>query len=101
MISYKEETEALQILDKFGEVQELNLSSDWDQKLMIRINEAKKSGNSKVYFSTLSILIILMVLFNAGIVLRIINNADYHTVSQAIEYNTLSKELFINPISNN
>jgi len=101
MNSQKVEIEALQILDKFEELQELTPSADWDQSLMSRIIQSKQSTRSKIYLSSLSVLVVLVILFNAGFVLKTVINSDSRTVSHMEEYHTLSKELFINQIPNN
>jgi len=101
MNSQKVEIEALQILDKFEDLPELTPSADWDQSLMRRIVQSKQSTRSKVYFSSLSILVVLVILFNAGFVMKTVINSDNPTASHTEEYQILSKELFINPIPNN
>ena len=101
MNSQKVEIEALQILDKFEELPELTPSADWDQSLMSRIIQSKQSTRSKIYLSSLSALVVFVILFNAGFVIKAVRNSDNPTVSHTEEYHTLSRELFINPIPNN
>lgn len=101
MNSQKVEIEALQILDKFEELPELTPSADWDQSLMSRIIQSKQSTRSKIYLSSLSALVVFVILFNAGFVMKDVRNSDNPTVSHTEEYHTLSRELFVNPIPNN
>jgi len=101
MNSQKVEIEALQILDKFEGLPGLTTSTDWDRSLMNRIVRSRQSTRSKIYLSSLSVLVVVVILLNVGFFLKTVRNSDYPTISHTEEYRTLSKELFINPILNN
>jgi hypothetical protein len=101
MNTRKVEIEALHILDKFDRLPEITTSSDWDRTLMARLVQSKQSTRSKIYLSTLSVLVVFVILFNAGFVFNTIHNSYSRRLSHTEVYHTLSKELFINQIPNN
>jgi hypothetical protein len=98
MSSRKVEIEASQILDKFEGLPAIASSAGWEQSLMNRLVQEQQPKRFKHHISSLSVLVTLLLVINAGLVLNTLRHDDVPTINHAEDYHTISRELLINPI---
>ena len=96
-----EETGAIKILEKFEEMAILVPSAGWDESLMNKITHSRSSPTSKNTFSSLGVLIAVVLLCNVAFVLLTLRNTKIPNTAHSEDYRPLASELLINPISAN
>ncbi len=96
-----EETEALKFLERFDELPNFTTTAGWDDSLMRKIAQSKSSPVVRNYFPALGVFVAAVLLFNVGFMLQTLRSTKSRYSVYSEDYRTLSKELFINPISAN
>lgn len=90
----------LQKLDEFDAIETIHPTAEWNNSLMNKLSSSKRNkrnGNSPV---GIAIIVIFIVVINIGFLIKsLIDNTD-NSQQRDMDYQVISKELFINSNNN-
>ncbi len=89
----------LQKLKEYESLESIKPSAGWNESLMKKLDSARAHSISSHSFSGLTIAVILAVLINLGFILNSIIHTSNKSLYKDKEFQVISEELLINPIS--
>ena len=92
--------EVLKSLNEFDTLGTIQPSAQWNESLMEKLATSKPSS-SVLPKTKFTVIVLLIVLFNIGFILKVMINNSGKTQNRNSELSVISKELLINPITIN
>jgi len=90
-----------QLLHEFEAMDTIQSSSDYNEKLMAKINAVERNSSNRLINLKYSMVIVLFVLINVGFVYSVVNNGAGKKNERNTELQVIAKELLFNPNSQN
>ena len=93
--------EITQKLTEFDSLENIELSSNWNDSLLKKINQSQKHSLLRLNTTKFTFILVLIMLVNIGLFLNLMLGHKQNISQRCNDLQIISKELLINPVSLN
>jgi oligoribonuclease (3'-5' exoribonuclease) len=89
-----------QALKEFEEMEDIQVSANWQEGLLNRVRASKQTNPSGVHFNKITMVMVVIIAVNASFVLNSVFG-NFQSTKRDVEWQVISDELFTNRVSQN